>query len=150
MTYWLKEFPRPLPKGSLVEFAGERAKVVRDDGSTIKVIQAGQHMTWHWTFQGETVKVLRLPVFTLTPKRLAALKLIRDVPGCYVSHVAQSVLGDDYRRTVLHGFSAQQATRAGAAYCQALEAAGLVKINRHTDCGYGTVTLTPAGEAALA
>lgn len=150
MTYGLKEFPRPLPKGSLVEFAGERAKAERDDGHKIVVNQAGQRMTWHWTFQGETVKVLRLPVFTLTPKRLAALKVIQGAPGCYVSHVAQSVLGDDYRRTVLHGFTAQQATRAGAAYCQALEAAGLVKINRHTDCGYGTVTLTPAGEAALA
>lgn len=150
MTYGLKEYPRPLPKGSLVEFAGERAKVVRDDGSTIKVIQAGQHMTWHWKFQGETVKVLRLPVFTLTPKRLAALKVIQGAPGCYVSHVAQSVLGDDYRRTVLHGFTAQQATRAGAAYCQALEASGLVKIDRFTQYGYGTVTLTPAGRAALA
>lgn len=149
MTYGLKEFPRPLPKGSLVEFAGERAKVARDDGHKIMVIQAGQRMTWYWKFQGETVKVLRLPVFTLTPKRLAALKVIQGAPGCYVSHVAQQVLTGDRRREAGHYLCAQQATRAGAAYCQALQAAGLVKI-RLAEVGYGTVTLTTAGEAALA
>lgn len=148
MTYGLKTYPRPLPKGALVEFAGERAKVVRDEGSTIRVNQAGQNMVWRWTFEGETIKVLRLPAFNLTPKRLAALKLIAEHPGCAVGFVAQNVLRSEYKVEKQVGLWAQQATRAGAAYCLALNAAGLVKLCR-TEFGFGTVTLTEAGRAAI-
>lgn len=148
MTHGLKTYPRPLPKGALVEFAGERAKVVRDDGSTIRVNQAGQHMVWRWTFEGETIKVLRLPVFNMTPKRLAALKLIAEHPGCPVGYVAQHVLCGEWKTENGHRLWPQQATRAGAAYCLALKGAGLVTIKR-AEIGFGDVTLTDAGRAAI-
>lgn len=86
----------------------------------------------------------------LTPTRIKALEYLADKPGgVYVSGLADAVLTSEYRRKAKYGFSAQQATRSGAGCAVPLIKAGLV-CKRNTDYGWGIVSLTEAGHAALA
>lgn len=74
---------------------------------------------------------------------------IKSPNGCYVSHIAESILTSDYRKEMKSGFAAQQATRSGAGYAIPLIKAGLLRKNR-TTYGWGTVSITEAGLTALA
>ncbi len=88
--------------------------------------------------------------FNLTPTRIKALEYLADKPdGVYVSGLADAVLTSEYRRKANYGFSAQQATRSGAGCAVPLIKAGLVR-KRNTEYGWGIVSLTDAGHAALA
>lgn len=88
--------------------------------------------------------------FNLTPTRIKALEYLADKPdGVYVSGLADAVLTSEYRRKSNYGFSAQQATRSGAGCAVPLIKAGLVR-KRDTEYGWGIVSLTDAGRAALA
>lgn len=88
--------------------------------------------------------------FNLTATRVKTLEYLADKPdGVYVSGLADAVLTSEYRRQVGRGFSAQQATRSGAGCAVPLIKAGLVR-KRNTDYGWGIVSLTEAGHAALA
>ena len=88
--------------------------------------------------------------FNLTPTRIKALEYLVDKPdGVYVSGLADAVLTSEYRRKSNYGFSAQQATRSGAGCAVPLIKAGLVR-KRNTQYGWGIVSLTEAGHAALA
>ncbi|MNK80465.1 hypothetical protein D3C87_1001800 [compost metagenome] len=85
--------------------------------------------------------------FNLTAKRIQALEFIEKHPGCMVGAVAQKILAG--HRTGKSGLWSQQATRAGAGYCQALEKQGLVTIDRYVDCGYGEVRITCKGRDVI-
>lgn len=82
---------------------------------------------------------------TLTAKRIEAIEFIIKHPNCFVGYVAENVLAQ--KRTRLWS---QAATRMGAAYCIQLETMGLVAIDRHTEFGYGRVSVTDAGRQAVA
>lgn len=142
-----KEVARPFPRGSLIEFCGTQATVIADRGNRVEVRDSdGQRAFWYWRFDGADCELIALPrPLNLTPKRIEALRLIRDNPGCYVCLIANRLLAGDRKS----GLWAQQATRSGAGYCIKLEKAGLVDINRHTEHGFGKVTLTQYGHQAL-
>lgn len=80
--------------------------------------------------------------FTMTKRRIDALRYIQKNPGVYVGGVADNVLAT--RR-----LWPQAATRLGAGYCKALQTAGMVKIDTHVGFGYGRVTITPEGVRVL-
>ena len=88
--------------------------------------------------------------FNITPKRLEALRFLADHSrGVYVSYIADAILTSQWRRDHKSGFTAQQATRSGAGYATPLIEAGLVE-KRDTDYGWGIVSITDAGRAAIA
>lgn len=87
--------------------------------------------------------------FTLTPKRIEALKFIQRKPGVYVGFVAENVLAKNRLDGSKRPMWSQAATRSGAGYCQALAKQGLVSIDTYVDCGYGRVTITAKGEQAI-
>ena len=86
----------------------------------------------------------------ITPKRLEALRYLADRPdGVYVCALAHAVLTSQWRREHRSGFTAQQATRSGAGYATPLIEAGLVR-KRDAEFGWGIVSITDAGRAAIA
>lgn len=53
---------RPLPKGSVVEFCGERATVVEDRGDRLTVVDDDfTVMKWQWRIYGEECTVVSVP-----------------------------------------------------------------------------------------
>lgn len=53
---------RPVPKGAIIEFCGEQATVVQDDGGpTITVNDGVCIQQWYWVFEGEPCRVVSLP-----------------------------------------------------------------------------------------
>lgn len=85
----------------------------------------------------------------VTAKRLEALRYLADHPGgVYVCAIAHAILTSQWRRDHQSGFTAQQATRSGAGYVMPLIEAGWVK-KRDTDFGWGIVSITESGLAAI-
>ena len=86
----------------------------------------------------------------ITPKRLEALRYLADHPcGVYVCGLAVAILTSKWRREHQSGYTAQQATRAGAGYATPLIKAGLAS-QRDTEFGWGIVSITEAGRGVLA
>lgn len=53
---------RPLPPGSIIDFCGETATVICDQGgSTISVLADGFRQNWYWIFEGTTCTVISVP-----------------------------------------------------------------------------------------
>lgn len=54
---------RPLPPGAVIEFCGDHAVVVHDDGgdSRLTVELDGQRHLWWWTFEGASCSVVSMP-----------------------------------------------------------------------------------------
>ncbi|HJV75135.1 MAG TPA: hypothetical protein VJ654_12995 [Noviherbaspirillum sp.] len=53
---------RPLPAGSVIDFCGESATVVHDNGGHKLTVNASGFVTdWYWTFEGESCKVVSVP-----------------------------------------------------------------------------------------
>lgn len=50
---------RPLPAGTLIEYCGERATVIEDQGGACVMVNVdGFKQEWQWCFEGEECKVL--------------------------------------------------------------------------------------------
>lgn len=59
---------RPLPTGSVIEYQGECATVVRDDGGNSLVVQVDDStQQWFWTFEGVSCTVVSIPAPEETP-----------------------------------------------------------------------------------
>lgn len=54
---------RPLPAGTVIEYCGDRATVVRDDGGSSLTVDCGEDgfQKWAWTLEGVTCTVISLP-----------------------------------------------------------------------------------------
>lgn len=91
-----------------------------------------------WSYKG----------LNITPKRIEALRWVKDHPGHYVDALATAVLTSVRRRDNGSGYKAQMATRAGAGCVTPLIKIGLVAKER-TDYGWGKVTLTDQGKSLV-
>jgi hypothetical protein len=55
-------FKRPLPPGSVIEFCGEEATVISDNGGhKITVNAGGFEVEWYWKFQDVSCTVVYVP-----------------------------------------------------------------------------------------
>ena len=52
---------RPLPKGSMIEYCGHEAMVLRDDGARIDVLCEDTCQRWWWKFEGIECTVISTP-----------------------------------------------------------------------------------------
>lgn len=53
---------RPLPMGSVIDYCGERATVLSDDGGpTVEVMADGFIQRWFWKFEGTSCTVVSVP-----------------------------------------------------------------------------------------
>jgi hypothetical protein len=53
---------RPLPPGAIIDFCGEQATVICDQGgSTISVLADGFRQNWYWAFEGTACTVIAMP-----------------------------------------------------------------------------------------
>jgi DNA-binding transcriptional ArsR family regulator len=86
----------------------------------------------------------------LTPTRLKILALLRERGEFYVSGLAEEVAPRGFIGRHRVTWSSQGAARWGGGAIKPLEAAGLVKVNRHVSGGVGMASLTEAGMKALA
>ena len=56
----MNELARPLPKGTEIDYRGEPATVIEDDGgSTIIVEWYGIKQTWFWEFDGHECSIVQ-------------------------------------------------------------------------------------------
>lgn len=93
---------------------------------------------------------------TLTPKRMRALRLIHQQPGCYASALidvcerrpASWTKSGDYSGFDKAATGAQAATRWGAGYVKPLIAAGLVRAE-YAVPGWARLWLTAKGRDAV-
>jgi len=52
---------RPLPCGSIIEYLGQQAIVISDDGGEkITVNAEGERQEWFWEFEGESCKIISI------------------------------------------------------------------------------------------
>jgi hypothetical protein len=55
---------RPLPQGAIIDFCGECATVISDDGGrTVSVMADGFQQNWYWEFEGAECTVISIPEF---------------------------------------------------------------------------------------
>lgn len=53
---------QPLPAGTIIEFCGDEAEVVSDDGgSRLTVAIDGYKMAWWWIFEGVSCSIVTRP-----------------------------------------------------------------------------------------
>ncbi len=56
---------RPLPAGAIIDFCGEQAIVISDDGGrTVSVLADGFKQNWYWVFEGAACTVVSMPEIT--------------------------------------------------------------------------------------
>lgn len=94
---YIEDCPRPLPFGSVVEYADMRGIVLEDHGSTLLVRHEDQKIEWRWHFDGESCKVISLPpegVEDVTLRALAAYRAPFRYSRGYVYDAKSDMVSD--------------------------------------------------------